>query len=117
MGDCGKEIEVNGKTYVLKEALEIAKNIVLVRTYSAGVHFGELFARDGKEVTLKNARRVYYWDGAATLSQLAMDGTVSPGNCKFPCVVQEITLTEAIEIIPMTQKAVKSLNGVPVWEK
>ncbi len=53
MGECGNEIEVNGKTYILKDSFKMSDNIVLVRTYSAGVHFGELVKREGKEVTLK----------------------------------------------------------------
>ena len=48
---------------------------VIVRTYSAGVHAGILKSRDGKEAVLTDARRIWYWDGAATLSQLAIDGT------------------------------------------
>ena len=117
MSECGNEIEVNGETYIKKGTLKLSKDVVLVRTYSAGVHFGELVKREGKEVTLKNARRVYFWDGAATLSQLAIDGSKTPGKCKFPCIVPEIVLTEAIEIIPMTEKASICLYGVKVWEK
>ncbi len=90
---------------------------VLVRTYSAGVHDGILKSRNGKEVTLTNARRIWYWEGAATLSQLAMDGTSKPENCKFPCAVNEILLTEAIEIIPITDKARESIASVKVWKK
>lgn len=90
---------------------------VLVRTYSAGVHVGILESRNGKEVTLTNARRIWYWEGAATLSQLAMDGTSKPENCKFPCAVNEILLTEAIEIIPITDKARESIASVNVWTK
>jgi len=90
---------------------------VLVRTSSAGVHVGTLVSRDGKEVVLKNARRIWYWDGAASLSQLAMSGTSKPQNCKFPCPVDEILLTEAIEIIPMREGAVKSIAKVPVWKQ
>lgn len=90
---------------------------VMVRTYSAGVHYGVLVSREGKEVVLKDARRVWYWEGAATLSQLATEGTSKPQGCKFPCVVPEITLTEAIEIIPMTDQAVASLDAVPVWRQ
>lgn len=90
---------------------------VLVRTYSAGVHVGILKSRNGKEVTLTNARRIWYWEGAATLSQLAMDGTSKPENCKFPCAVNEILLTEAIEIIPITDKARESIASVKVWKK
>jgi hypothetical protein len=99
-----------------KEKQMIGKD-VLVRTYSAGVHVGTLKSRDGKEVVLTNARRVWYWDGAATLSQLAMEGTSKPENCKFPCPVNEILLTDAIEIIPITDKARESIAGVKVWAK
>jgi len=108
-------IELNGKKY--REVAETCKNYVIVRTYSAGVHAGELASRDGKEVVLKNSRRIWYWAGAASLSQLAVDGTSRPNLCKFPCAVSEITLTEAIEIIPCTEKARKSIEGVKVWEQ
>ena len=88
----------------------------MVRTYSAGVFAGYLEMREGKEVTLRNARRIWYWDGAASLSQLATDGTSKPENCKFPCPVARVILTEAIEIIPITEKAKKSIEGVAVWQ-
>ena len=90
---------------------------VLVRTHSAGIHVGTLQSRDGKEVVLTNARRIWYWDGAATLSQLAIDGTSKPDNCKFPEAVPEILLTEAIEIIPITDKARESIAGVKAWKR
>lgn len=87
----------------------------MVRSYSAGVFYGEIVSRKGQEVEMKNARRVYFWDGAATLSQLAMEGTSKPKNCKFPCPVDEVLLLEVIEIISMTNKALQSLNKVKVW--
>ena len=87
----------------------------IVRTYSAGVFLGEITAREGKEVTLSNARRIWQWDGAATLSQLAMEGTSKPEKCKFPMEVTEVFLTEVIEIIPATAKAIASIKSVPVW--
>lgn len=90
---------------------------VIVRTYSAGVFYGELESRNGKEVILLNARRIWYWSGAASLSQLAVDGTSDPKNCKFPCPVSRIELTEVIEILDTTEKAQKSIEGVKVWEK
>jgi hypothetical protein len=89
---------------------------VIVRTYSAGVFAGELQKREGKEVTLKNARRIWYWAGACSLSQLAMEGTKKPAECKFPREVPLILLLEAIEIIPTTEAAKKSIESVPVWE-
>ena len=89
----------------------------MVRTYSAGVFAGTLKSRDGKEVVLNDARRIWFWDGAASLSQLATEGTSKPGNCKFPCPVEEVLLTDVIEIIPITETAAKSIAEVPVWEK
>ena len=89
----------------------------IVRTYSAGVFLGTVKERNGKEVLLTNARRIWYWDGAASLSQLANDGTKKPQNCKFPAPVAEVLLTEAIEIIPATEAAIASIAAVPEWMK
>lgn len=88
---------------------------VIVRTYSAGVHYGTLASRDGKEVVLNDSRRIWYWDGAASLSQMAVEGVSKPKNCKFSVPVAEILLTEAIEIIPTTEIADASISGVSPW--
>jgi hypothetical protein len=87
----------------------------MVRTCSAGVFAGYLKERNGKEAILTDARRIHYWDGAASLSQLATDGTSKPGNCRFPIPVSEVLLTEVIEIMPITDKAKESINGVGIW--
>ena len=92
------------------------KKYVIVRTYSAGVFAGFLKSRKGQEVVLSNARRIWKWSGAASLSQLAVNGTSDPNNCKFPVAVPEITLTQAIEILSVTPEAKKSIDGVPVWK-
>ena len=89
----------------------------IVRTYSAGVFLGTVAERNGKEAVLTNARRIWYWDGAASLSQLALDGTSKPENCKFPAAVPQVLLTEVIEIIPASEKAINSIAAVPVWVK
>lgn len=88
---------------------------VIVRTYSAGCFAGELISRKGQEVALKNARRLWQWSGAASLSQLAVDGTKNPGGCKFPAVTPFHELTQAIEVIDATAKARASIEAVPVW--
>ena len=90
---------------------------VLVRTYSAGVFAGEFVSKMGMEVVLKNARRIWYWEGAASLSQLAVTGTSKPQNCKFPVEVPRIELLQAIEIIDVTPQAKKSIAEVPIWTK
>jgi len=89
----------------------------IVRTYSAGVFAGTIAERNGKEARLTNARRIWYWDGAASLSQLAQSGTTKPENCKFPESVNEVLLTEVIEIIPITAKAAESIDEVAVWRQ
>jgi len=89
----------------------------IVRTYSAGVFAGYIEKKEGKEVVMKNARRLWYWDGASSLSQLAMEGVKKPENCKFPCEVDSVILTEAVEIIPCTEKARENIAAVPVWKQ
>lgn len=89
----------------------------IVRSKSAGVFAGTVEKREGVEVTLTNARRIWYWDGAASLSQLATSGTSKPMNCKFPEPVEEVLLLEIIEVIPITEVAAKSIASVPVWKR
>jgi len=89
----------------------------IIRTYSAGVFAGFLESIEGKVGTVTAARRIWYWDGAASLSQLAMEGTSKPENCKFPCEVESVLLTEIIEVIPCTDKAIESIKGVAIWKK
>ena len=90
-------------------------NFVIVRTFSAGVFAGYFESRNGREVVLTNARRLWYWAGAASLSQMAMSGTSSPADCKFPIAVDRVLLLEAIEILECTEAARISIEGVPVW--
>ena len=87
----------------------------MVRTEKAGVFAGILAARVGDEAIVRNARRIWYWSGAASLSQLATEGTSKPSKCKFPVPVGEVLLLGVIEIIPMTDAAVESIASVPVW--
>jgi hypothetical protein len=114
------EIEINGVKYVPKDFIiqpTKVENYSIVRTYSAGVFAGEVISQIGQEVVMKNARRIWYWDGAASLSQLAMEGTSKPKNCKFPCEVLEIKLLNTIEIIPCTKKGMDSIKEVSIWKQ
>ena len=88
---------------------------VIVRTYSAGCHAGTLVARDGREVELTGARRLWFWSGAASLSELASRGTSKPDKCKFPGSLDRLVLTEAIEILGTTQAAQDSIGRVEPW--
>lgn len=90
---------------------------VIVRGDRSGVFFGTLAEKDGQEVKLEKCRRLWYWDGAASISQLAVDGTTAPENCKFTVTVEEIEILDAIEIIPCTAKAIESIEGVKEWKR
>ena len=87
----------------------------IIRADHAGVFAGVVTAKDGSEVTLENVRRLWYWDGAASLSQLAVDGTSKPSNCKFTIAVFEMIVLGVIEIIPCTAQAEKSIKAVTAW--
>lgn len=89
----------------------------MVRTYSAGVFAGTIEEKNGNEALLSNARRMWYWDGAASLSQLAQSGTSKPEKCKFPEAVDEVLLIGVIEIIPITTVAKETIDMVPIWKK
>jgi hypothetical protein len=117
-----KCITINGVEYAPKsEVVEKAESLedmpyVIARTYSAGVFAGYLKSRNGQEVVLLKVRRLWYWDGAASLSQLSVDGVSKPQNCKFPCEVEKVELLQVIEILPVSAKAKKSIDGVAVWK-
>ena len=90
---------------------------VIVRCSRAGVFYGTLSEKEGQEVELKDCRRIWYWDGAASLHQLSAEGTTAPSNCKFTMSVKSIVLAEVIEIIPCTDKAIESIEAVREWKR
>jgi len=87
----------------------------IIRSDKAGVFFAKIAERRGDEVDLTDCRRIWYWDGAASLSQLAMEGVSKPQNCKFTVTVPAMTVFGVIEIIPCTDKAVESIKAVREW--
>lgn len=88
---------------------------VIIRTIKAGVFAGILKEKEKDEVVLNDCRRIWYWDGAASISELAVNGVRKPTNCKFPAPVSEIGIIGVIEIIPCTEKAEASIRGVKEW--
>lgn len=123
-----KKIIVDGVTFVpeeeLKNAMDCKKaenfdgmKYCIVRTYSAGVFAGYIESRKGQEIVIRKVRRIWYWDGANSLSQLAKDGTAKPKSCKFAVEVDKIEVLQAIEIIECTEKAQKSITEVAEWKQ
>lgn len=89
---------------------------VIVRADRAGVFYGTLAAKEGTEVELKDCRRIWYWNGAASISELALTGVTKPRECKFSVTIPSTIITGVIEIIPCEEKAIKSIESVPVWK-
>lgn len=97
------------------------KEKVIIRSDRAGVFYGEITNSsplgDKLMVEMKNCRRLWYWDGAASLSQLATNGTTAPADCKFTVIVPCMTILGVVEIIPCTSAAIKSIESVEVWKR
>lgn len=121
-----KSITLNWEEYVKKSDIpkipSKAKSLKgmeykIVRTYSAWVFAGYVESRNGQEVILRNARRLWNWYGAASLSQLAQSGTSQPEKCKFPEEVDKVELLQAIEILDVTEEAKLSIQSVKIWKQ
>lgn len=89
---------------------------VIVRGDRSGVFFGTLDEKDNHQVRLTNCRRIWYWDGAASISQLAADGTSKGSRCKFTVVVPSVEISDEIETNLCTEKAIKSIESVEEWK-
>lgn len=92
------------------------KQKFIVRCDRAGVFYGEIEERNGQEIKMRNVRCIWYWEGAASLLQLAAAGVTNPGNCKFTMTIDSLEVLDAIEIIPCTAEAIESIEGVKEWK-
>lgn len=103
----------------MKMLNELLNKKCIVRCDRSGVYFGTTteISNDGKLVKIENVRMLHYYDGAASTLQLADDGTSAPDNCRFTKVISSIVVTDAIAIIPCTDKAITSLEGVKEWTR
>ena len=89
----------------------------IVRGREFGVFAGTVEAVEGNRVLVKNARRLWYWDGAASISQLAAEGVTNPDGCKFTVIVDSVLLLGVIEIIPATGRAKRCIEEVKAWKR
>ena len=113
------EIIIDGEAWVCKDTQaqnEDGLPFVIVRSKDSGVHAGYEVSRDGDAITLTRAIRIWYWDGAATLSQLAKEGTSKPEKCKFGVPI-DLTVFGCCERITATEASRNSIEGVQSWRK
>ena len=114
-------MKINDVQYVRADSIKTAQpadsEYFIVRGNRSGVFFGLIEKRDGVEVTLRECIRIWYWSGANSLSELSAKGTSKPSDCKFPVAIDSVTVLDAIEVIPCTEQAVKSIQAVTPWEQ
>jgi hypothetical protein len=108
-------VEANPEIPTQQPDQELRK--VIVRGDRSGVFYGDIVSRDGREVTLANARHVWYWNGAANTAEMANLGVSKPNDCKIVAPVNRILILDAIEVLDCTDVAVASLDAVPAWSK
>jgi hypothetical protein len=110
------EIGVHMATKQRKATSTTRRPYVIVRGRDSGVHAGELVSVKNKTVVLRNARRIWYWSGAASLSELAVYGASKPEECKFGARVdrQEI-LEDACELIHCHAAGRRMIERQPEW--
>ena len=90
---------------------------VIVRGDRSGVFYGLMVARSGTEVTLQDARHIWYWAGAANTAEIANSGVAMPDECKIVAPVARLLVLDAIEVLTCTRVAIESLDAVPAWSQ
>ena len=104
---------------MLKQIEKLIGTKVIIRSYAAGVFYGKLAEveplEDKYAVTMRECRRLWYWSGACSLSQLATDGVANPNSCKFTVYVPEMCSTGVIEVISPTSASHNSIESVKIW--
>lgn len=88
---------------------------VIIRGAQSGVFAGVLIDQDDHKVELADCRRIWSWAGAATVSQIALEGVKKPEDCRFTVTVEQLLILDAVEIVPCTAEAETNIKAVPVW--
>lgn len=115
-GSCSVAHETDGMRGSSEEDIEDLQ-YVLIRSKDAGVFAGYLFRDDENgRVELYQARRIWYWSGAASLSEIAIRGCKNPSQCKVPEPVPNIAILDVCEIIECSDVAKQNLQSIPAWK-
>ena len=88
---------------------------VIIRSDHAGVFYGTLAEKNDNEVLMTNCRRLLHWEGAASLTELALQGTTKPFACMFSMYAPEMVVLGVAEIIPCSDEAIASIESVDPW--
>ena len=89
----------------------------IIRCDRSGVFFGIIESLEGQKATIRNCQNIHYWDGAASVMQLATEGVKAPENCRFTVIVDKLVVLDVIQIIPCTPDAERNLRAVKIWRR
>ena len=105
----------------MKAIEKLLNKRVIIRADRAGVFYGTLAEieplGDKYQVELTDCRRLWYWSGAASITQLACEGVKSPYNCKFTMVQKSVVVNGVIEVHECTEESIRSIEGVEIWKR
>ena len=90
-------IILNGIKYI-PESVKPSVKECIIRGAQSSVHIGEVESQEGQKVVIKNAKKLWYWKGAFTLNQIAVDG-LNRKESRISKVAPRVTMLDAIEII------------------
>jgi hypothetical protein len=93
------------------------KQKYIVRTDRAGVFYGEVKSKTKDAIVMTNVRKIFYWNGACAVEELALNGTKLPNDCKLTVTIPEMEIASPIQIIPCSKESVKILNSIAIWKK
>lgn len=99
------------------EKIEKDDQFYIVRAARAGVFFGKIREKSTDSVIMTDVRKLWYWDGAAAVEQLALDGVCKPENCKFTVTVPAMEIMNPVQVIPCTSKAADIIKAVREWKQ
>ena len=93
-----------------------SEQFYIVRADRAGVFFGKVKSKDANSVIMTEVRKIFYWEGASAVEQIATDGVSKPNDCKLTVIVDEMEIFTPIQIIPCSKKSILSLQAIREWK-
>lgn len=88
---------------------------VIIRGDRSGVFFGTLKSLNGQTAEVENCRKIWRWYGAKSVEQISLDGVSS--NSNITQSVSSVIISDAIQTLPCTQKAIDIIENISEWKQ
>ena len=94
---------------------ELIGKKIIARIDRAGVFHGTLDYIDNEIIRIKDARRIYYWNGALSVTDIAAKG-ITGGKVTIPVTTVEFMSGKIIELNECSEEASKSIEAIKPWK-